>query len=152
VEEFDPFRAHREAKDLSDLTVDAILAAKPNITKDELLAENPGLKALLGAKASPASEVARLVRESQTVLFHDAEGRAFASFENGNHLETWPIRSRTFKLYARLLYYRASKESPSANAISDAVATLESEAIFDGPELDVHLRIAGGEDTIYIDL
>jgi hypothetical protein len=152
VDDFDPFKGYRERKDLSDLTVDDILAANPEITKDELLAENPFLKELLGAKRSAASEVARLVRESEALLFHDRAGIAFASFETGGHQETWAIRSRQFRLFARRLYFRAKEESPSGNAITDGLATIEAEAIFDGPEIDVHLRIAGDRNTIYIDL
>ena len=152
VDDLEPFNGHREAKDLSDLTVDEILAAKPNITKDELLAENPFLKALLGGRSTPASEVARLVRESEALLFHDSEGRAYATFEKDGHTETWPIRTHAFMLFARLLYYRATQESPSGQAIRDGLATIESEAIFDGPELEVHLRIAGADAAIYIDL
>jgi hypothetical protein len=152
VEDFSPFRGRREPKDLSDLTVDEILAAKPDITKDELLAENPFLKALLGSKSSPASEVARLIRESGAVLFHDAAGRGFATFENGEHTETWPIASQAFKLFARLLYFRATKESPSGQALKDGLATIESEAIFDGAEAEVWLRVAGEQGAIYIDL
>jgi hypothetical protein len=152
VEDFEPFKGNREAKDLSDLTVDEILAANPNITKDELLAENPFLKAVLGVRSSPSSEVTRLVRESGAVLFHDASGRGYASFNMEGHTETWPIGSHALELFARLLYYRAKGESPTRQAIRDGLATIESEAIFDGAELEVHLRIAGEPGAIYIDL
>src|SRR5262249_29652092 len=56
------------------------------------------------------------------------------------------------KLFARRVYYRAKENAPSAQSVNDAIATLESEAIFDGPELDVHLRVAGDTRTIQIDL
>jgi hypothetical protein len=85
-------------------------------------------------------------------LFHDSESRGFATFETDGHLETWPIRSRAFKLFARLLYFRATEDSPSSNATTDGLATIEAEAIFDGPETDVHLRVAGEQNAIHIDL
>jgi hypothetical protein len=144
--------AHRDDVDLTDLTVDKILAANPGLSKDELLSENPRLRALLGGKSSHASEVARLVRESGALLFHDAEARAYVTFEHEGHRETWPLRSRRAKLYARLLYHREKNAAPNAQAINDGLANLESTAIFDGSELPVYLRLAGDAGTIHLDL
>jgi len=145
---------YEPAEGLTDLTVDDILAASPDLSKDELLADNPRLKALIGGRSSAASEVVRLVRESGVLLFHDSGRRAYASFcaEDGGSQQTWSLSSRAFKLYARRLYYRAKDASPNGQAVTDAIATLESEAVFDGPELAVHLRVAGDEGAIYIDL
>lgn len=141
----------RDPADLTDLTVDAILAANPDISKDDLLRANPLLKSILGGKATAASEIARLVRDSGALVFHDGD-EAYVSFEHAGHRETWRLRSTRSKRFARLLYYRAKGEAPNGQALTDALATLEAEAVFDGPELPVHLRIAGDRHTIHVDL
>lgn len=142
----------RDPASLSDLTVDSILAARPGISKEELLKENPLLKSMLSGKRTTASEIVRLVRESGALLFHDRDGRAYVSFEDAGRRETWPLRSRQCKLFARRLYYRATEEAPNGQALVDALATLEGEAVFDGVELPVHLRLAGARHTIHLDL
>jgi hypothetical protein len=152
LDELEPTGARRDPRDLSDLKVDDILAANPEITKDELLADNPSLKALLGGKANVASEIVHLVEEAEVLLFRDLEGRGFATYECGSHFETYAIRSRTFRLFVRKLYFDEKESSPSANAVSDALGTIEAKAIFDGPERSVHLRVGGESGAIYIDL
>jgi hypothetical protein len=61
VETFVPYVARRDPRDLSDLTVDAILAANPEVTREELLDENPRLKALMGSKATSGFRSLQLV-------------------------------------------------------------------------------------------
>jgi len=154
IEDFVPVGplGQRDPADLTELTVDEILAANPDITGDELLKANPLLKSLLGGRSTVASEIARLVRDSGALLFHDGEGCAYVSFEDAGHRETWPLRSRRSKLFARLLYHRAKEEAPNGQALADALATLEGEAVFDGPELPVYVRLAGDGHTIHVDL
>jgi hypothetical protein len=104
------------------------------------------------SRKSPASEVVRLVKSSGAELFHNAAGRAFAGFEHEGHRETWPVKSRAFRLFARHLFYESKGAAPSTQAVTDAVATLEAEAIYRGQETDVYLRVAEEEGAIYIDL
>jgi len=154
LDDFQPLGelARREPIDLTDLTVDQILAANPALSKDELLAGNPLLKAMLAGKETVATEIARLICDSGALLFRDRDGIAYLSFEDAGRRETWPLRSRRAKLYARELYHRAREKAPNGQAVNDALATLEAKAVFDGPELDVHLRLAGDGRTTHIDL
>jgi hypothetical protein len=141
----------RSEAELTALTVDDILAATPDKSKEELLKENPLLKALLEVKKA----IAELVIENGAVLFHDGEYRAFASFEVGGHQETWPIRSRQFKLWARGLYFKETGAAPNGHAVADAVAALEARALFgeESDTLQVKLRVAGNEPSaIHLDL
>ncbi len=75
-----PAAEERELVELSELSVDAILAAQPGLSRDELLNKNPGLKALLGHKDSFAGELVKLVKDMHVVLFHDEQLRAYASY------------------------------------------------------------------------
>jgi hypothetical protein len=145
-------QASRESTELTDLTVDQILAANPPESKDDLLAANPLLRELLGGKETAATEIARLVSDSGALLFHDAENTPYASFTENGVRETWPLRSRRARLLARHLFHRAKQVAPSSQAVGDAIATLEAEALFDGPELEVHVRLAGDKKTIHADL
>jgi hypothetical protein len=118
---------------------------------------------LLKGKETIADQIVRAVRDAGAVLFHDDAERCYATFEADGHTETWPIRSRAFKLFARHAYWLATSDdnedpekrrgmAASTQAINDAVATLESEALFSGEQLTVHLRVAHVDSAIYIDL
>lgn len=146
-------KPEKETVDLAELSVDAILASKPNLTKEELLNANPGLKELLGGTpSSAASSIVALVEEAAVELFQDGEQRPYASFQAGEHQETWPLQSRSFKLYLRRLYHEAYGKAANAQALADALATLEAKALFEGATAPVYLRVAGTPGVIYIDL
>jgi hypothetical protein len=85
-------------------------------------------------------------------LFHDAERRAYATVEVGNHHETLPIRSGDFKRWLVRAFYRAQEKPPSATALNDALGLIEARAIYDGPQLPVSVRLAEQAGNIYSDL
>ncbi len=85
-------------------------------------------------------------------LFHNPESETFASVTIDGHEETWPIRSRGFKLWLLNRFYQQEAKAPGAQAQADAMGVLEANAQFDGPEHPVHVRIAGHEGNIYLNL
>ena len=85
-------------------------------------------------------------------LFHNPESETFASVTIDGHEETWPIRSRGFKLWLLNRFYQQQAKAPGAQAQADAMGVLEANAQFDGPEHPVHVRIAGHEGNIYLNL
>ncbi len=93
---------------------------------------------------------------SDADLFHSAEGDGFATVKvcgpAGDHVETWPIRSRGFKRWLRGEYYRATKESIDSKILNDCIETLDARALFDGNELSVYRRVARVDNEVYIDL
>jgi hypothetical protein len=50
------------------------------------------------------------------------------------------------------MFYLAAGKAPSSQATQDALGVLEGKAIFEGPLRSVHVRVAGQDDNIYIDL
>ncbi len=158
--------AQRAASGLSDLLVDDILA-KSGLGAEDLEGVN-SMKELMKLldhrkKDSVATAIVNAVKESGAVLWHDVGARGYATVEIDGHRQTHAIKSRTFKLFARRCYYRGApdpetgeeaetKGAPSGTSVTDACAQLEAEALFDGEELDVHLRVAEQDKTIYIDL
>jgi hypothetical protein len=140
----------RKAEELSDLVVEQIVsAAGGEGDEDAALKE---LMKLLKKGPSVATEIVDLVKKSGATLFHDPEQEAYASIEVGAHVETHPVRSRAFKLWVRRLYFEDSEDAPNGQALTDALGVLEGEALFAGPEIPVHYRLAGDEHAIHIDL
>jgi hypothetical protein len=85
-------------------------------------------------------------------LFHTSSGVAYADFITGGHRETWPIRSKRFRTWARRCYYRATGAAPGAAVLGPALDLLEARAQFDGPERVVHTRVAEHAGRLYLDL
>jgi hypothetical protein len=85
-------------------------------------------------------------------LFHTPAGTAFADLLIQGHRETWPVRSRRFRLFLRQNYYEATGTAASALTIGLALDQLEARAQFDAPERSVHLRVADHAGCLYLDL
>ena len=94
---------------------------------------------------------------AQCELFTDSQGEAYASFavahgEGDTHRETHRLKSRGFNRWLRLGYYGERRGSPSSEAMSSAVKTIEARAFFDGFKREVYLRVAALDGRVYIDL
>jgi Domain of unknown function (DUF3854) len=85
-------------------------------------------------------------------LFHTPEGVPYAVLNTKGHRETWGTGSRTFREALALRYYQQTGSSPNSQAIRDAIATLDGIARFDGACHDVHVRVAGDDKQIWLDL
>jgi hypothetical protein len=128
------------------------------------------------ARPSVAERLVLYARRGAT-FFHDAERQAYASVTVGGHVENYPVRSRQFKLWVQREFWVKEKqriEDAAAEAsgamfegndaevlpevvreqsLGDAVRQLEGLAIFEGPEQEVNVRVAGdAASEIYIDL
>jgi hypothetical protein len=68
------------------------------------------------------------------------------------HRENWPIRSKGFKRWLLRGFYESTQSAASSDATQAALGVLEARAQFDAPEHEVHVRVAGLEGCIYIDL
>lgn len=86
-------------------------------------------------------------------LFHGPDGdTAFATLSVNGHRETWPVKSRGFRQWLTHSFYQSEGKPPSAQALTEAVASIEARARFDGDAKTVHLRVAGHGDAIFLDL
>jgi hypothetical protein len=68
------------------------------------------------------------------------------------HKENWPIRSKGFNRWLARVFYESTQSAPSSEAMQAALGVLEARGQFDAPEHEVHVRVAGHDDCIYIDL
>src|SRR5215210_5083903 len=109
-------------------------------------------------------------------FFHNSEREGFASIRKEGHRENYEISSPRFKLWVRHEFWRREKarledavlamegalhEGPVKTDmpavvhdrdLGDAIRQLESIAIFEGRQEEVHIRSAGEDARIYIDM
>lgn len=102
------------------------------------------------ARRSQATELLELCERLE--FFHDGQGEAYVTLRRGNHHETWPLRSRSFRDFLALRFYRRHRRTPGSSAVDEALGTLSGRACFDGPQRSVALRVAQQNNRIYLDL
>jgi hypothetical protein len=85
-------------------------------------------------------------------FWHAIDNTAFADIRVKNHRETWPLRSRNFKLWLAQQYYEYCQSAANSDALQNALNVLEAKARFDGPEREVYVRVANANGKIIIDL
>jgi hypothetical protein len=103
-------------------------------------------------KQSAATRLCALAEEQGLELFHDADQTAYAAVDRTDHREVWAIDSALFRSWLCRVYYVDVGKAASAQALNDALRTLQGKAQFEGPERPVHVRVAGDNAAIYLDL
>jgi hypothetical protein len=103
-----------------------------------------------GEKQKQADHLIRLA--AQANLFHNIDGVGYADITRDGHRETWRIGSSGFESWLRHQYFRAANGAPNDNAMKSALAMIEAQAEFEGPEREVFLRVAHCDGRIYVDL
>jgi hypothetical protein len=101
---------------------------------------------------SNAATLIALALKSGIEFFHDPEQHGWASVQVDKHWENYPLRSRAFYLFLLRIFYRDTGESPGGRAMRAVLEIFEARALFDGPESQVHLRVAQQDGKLYLDL
>lgn len=99
---------------------------------------------------SQASELVKFTESAE--LFHNADGDAFATIPIGDHRQTWPVNSRGLRRWLGRRFYLEHGRVPSSQAIQEAMNVIEGRGCYDGPEHEVHVRVAGHNGAVYLDL
>jgi hypothetical protein len=84
-------------------------------------------------------------------LWHDSTGHGWIDFTVGGVLQTARIRSKRFQDYLADALWQRYRYTPSSEAWSQAVRSLEGQARRN-PEREAFLRVAQYEGSVYIDL
>jgi hypothetical protein len=105
-----------------------------------------------GKGPSQATQLIELAEQLELGLFHTPDSVAYANVVIDGHRETWPIRTGPFRRWLARRFYELSGSAPSSQPLQDALGVLEGRALFDEPEHPIFTRLAGGEQTIYLDL
>ena len=101
-------------------------------------------------KASQADKLVRLA--AQASLFHDPNGEVYATIPVRGHRETHRLDQKAFKNWLRHRFYQRYEKAPGGQAVTDAVGALSGRAAFDSPERETHVRVAGHDGNLYLDL
>ena len=89
---------------------------------------------------------------SRAELFHTADGTGYADLDVTGHRETWPIRQKRFRLWLTRAFFGATQGVPNSEALQSALKLVEAKAHFDADERHIHVRVAGLDDRLYLDL
>lgn len=116
----------------------------------EAAGEPTGAGAEGRGKASVATLLVALAQQLE--LFHTPDKTAYATLPIDGHLETHRIRDRDFSHWLRDGYDTHYGRVPGAQAMADAIATLEARAQIKGRAEEVYVRVAGQDGAIFIDL
>jgi hypothetical protein len=84
--------------------------------------------------------------------FHDANRIAYADVGRDGHRETWPVRRKGFRSWLAKQFYDATGGAASSEAMQQALAVIEAQALYDGDEHEVCVRVGAHNNRIYIDL
>ena len=115
---------------------------------DEAIAEESGAKG--GRGPTQADILIDLAQSAE--LFHTPDGTGFADLDINGHRETWAIRAKGFRRWLARRFFEATEGAPSSEALQSALNVIEAKAHFDAPERIVHVRVAGLDGKLYLDL
>lgn len=114
-----------------------------------------GRKAEWKMKDKERAEAIRKVRDQaeqqQIEFFQDPLRHAHATMPAVDHRETWPIRSRDFKLWVMQTLYDAIGAAPAA-LVKECIDEFETRAICRGPKREIFVRVGWSGGACYIDL
>jgi len=101
---------------------------------------------------SQATQLVELVQSISLQLFHTPQQVAYAHVEIEGRRQTLRLRSKTLRDWLARCFYHCYGKVPRTQALQDALSVLEGMALFEGSELPVHIRLAGDQGRIYLDL
>lgn len=130
---------------------DDYIGAEGDAAIGNLLDAAKEIKPTKEQKQSQATAIVELAAEEDIDFFHTRARVPFCTVTVARHRETMPVRGRQFRNYLTHLHFQQHK-IPGTQALKDAVVLLEGRAMFDGPEREVHVRVAGAGNHIYLDL
>ena len=115
--------------------------------------ESPPRAAINLSCATEDSQSGQLLRlTSEIELFRSSNGKAFASFQWEQKIETYPVRSSNFKMCLRHKYYREYRQAVNAAAFESALGVLEAKSLVEGDEHPVFVRVGERDGSFYLDL
>jgi len=101
---------------------------------------------------SVASTLVKLAKESGCELWRDPEREPYVSFYLDGHRENHLLQSKAITRWLGKLLFDSEGKAANKTAMQDAINLLEAEAVFNGPEYSVFVRVGEYRDAIYIDL
>lgn len=104
------------------------------------------------AQKGQPSQADLLTQLAQAVtVFHTSDGGAYATIPVNGHFETHALK-KGFKAWLKRAFYQKYKKAPNREALEAALGVIEGKALYDGPEIQVYIRVAPYDGGICIDL
>lgn len=104
------------------------------------------------AEGGDAARLVALARDFELFRTPDPEPAGYARIPVGDHRETVAVDAPAFRDRLVREFYRESGGVPAEKAVREALALLSARARFDGPAIEVAVRLARRDDRIYLDL
>ena len=92
------------------------------------------------------------IGKENTTLFHDLLKEPYARININGHQETHGVKSTFVSLWLKHKYHTLYNKTPKNEAVNQALSNLVAEAIFNGDQYDLKLRVAEYDGAIYYDL
>jgi hypothetical protein len=105
-----------------------------------------------GPKNKPSQSEILLRIANTEKYFHTPDGREYARIRVRDHHEVYLIESPAFKRWLSKIFYRSEGKVLGSETLKGAITVLCGQAQFDGPEHQVHVRLAEHGGNIYLDL
>ncbi len=105
----------------------------------------------LTGRESQATELVKLASSVGLKLSHEGD-ECYASAMIGGHAETHMLSSRAIRRWLTHLYFECMGKVPGAEAVRCAIETLAGQALFKSEERKTHIRVAGHDRRLYLDL
>jgi hypothetical protein len=103
--------------------------------------------------AGQKSQATRLVElAAEDELFHDADGHAYASIILDGCRQTWRVKSKQYRSELQRRHFGETRKAAGSQALQDALGTLEGQALHEGEQRRVAVRIAEHEGEVWLDL
>ena len=106
----------------------------------------------LAAKTGPQRDTLVEIALSEDVELFHWDDDAFACVPVNGHVETVKLRSKAFKRWLNQQYYARYKRTAGGEGIGDALNGVEGAAFDRGVSRQPHVRLAGHDGRIYLDL
>jgi len=99
-----------------------------------------------------ATRLVVVVEKAKGEFFHDRSRAAYVSIKENGCRVTWNVDTTEFKDWLTFQLSRGSRAVATSSAVDDAVKTLRGKALYEGPQHEVHVRVARHQDKVYLDL
>lgn len=104
------------------------------------------------AQNRKVAAVAADVASRELALAHSADRTGWARLPDDMGGYAIPLHSRAMRLYLGHTYYKETGQPLSQKQLGEALDVLEARAVYDGPQVVIHIRVAPVDDATYIDL
>lgn len=104
------------------------------------------------AKGTQADTLIAIAEDSGVELRKDTQGEPVCFIPVNGHREIWPCGNRHLKAWLTRQYQREEGRAPNLTALNTAINVLDAKARLDGESVELHNRVAGSPEEIWIDL